>query len=104
MYFVVAMFTFAMYIFIIGFISILSSRVNIFEDPFIVMIVLFWILMLSVLEWLLNKLVYFFDIWGCKKFSEKKMREVASIKEADADQVTGQSLKQASSPNIFTFK
>ena len=73
MYFVVAMFTFAMYIFIIGFHTILSSKVNIFKDPYVVLIVFFWILVLSVLERLLHKLVYYFDIWGCQKYAEKNM-------------------------------
>lgn len=69
MYFIVALFTFSMYMFIIGFITIISSQNNLFEDPIIPLIVMFWLLMLSFLQWTLNKLIYFFDIWGCKTFA-----------------------------------
>lgn len=103
MYFVVAVFTFAMYVFIIGFNTILSSDFNIFEDPFFILIIIFWILLLSLLQHLLNKLIYFFDIWGCQQFSEHPGGMSEQPKDMDVDELTGLSL-MPSSPHIFTYK
>lgn len=47
MFFVVSLYTFLIYLFMIGFTTIISARVNIFRDPFVVLIIIFWVLMLK---------------------------------------------------------
>ena len=43
---------------------------NIFKDPFVVFVVHFWLMVIGGLEKVLKKIVYFFDIWDYKTFSE----------------------------------
>ncbi len=47
MFFVVSLYTFLIYLFMIGFTTIISAQVNIFRDPFVVLIIIFWVLMLK---------------------------------------------------------
>ena len=70
MFFVVSLFCFSMYLFVIGFTTIIASHSNIFKDPFIIFIVAFWLLNLHLFKWILMKIVYFLDIWGYKTLSQ----------------------------------
>lgn len=63
MFFVVSLFTFLVYLFIIGFTTIIASQFNIFKDPYLIFIAVFWLGLLTLFEKGLNKLMYFFDIW-----------------------------------------
>lgn len=69
MFFVVSLYTCLIYLFIIGFTAIISSQHNIFKDPFLVPIIIFWLLLLQLFEKMLKKIVQFFDIWDFASFA-----------------------------------
>ena len=69
MFFVVSLYSLLMYLFIIGFTTIISSGYNVFKDPYLALICVFWLLLIIALEKLLKKMVYCFDIWDYKTFS-----------------------------------
>ena len=68
MFFVVSLYSLLMYLFIIGFTTIISSGYNILKDPFLALIAIFWLLVVKLLQKILQKLVYCFDIWDYKSF------------------------------------
>ena len=70
MFFVVSLYTFLIYLFIIGFTTIISSTFNIFSDPLLIPILIFWLLLLRAFEWLLKKIIHFFDIWDFASFAQ----------------------------------
>lgn len=69
MYFVVSLFTLLIYLFIIGFTTVIAAGHNIFTDPYLILIVLFWVLLLTLLEKAVKKIVHFFDIWDYATFA-----------------------------------
>jgi len=70
MYFIVSLYTFLMYLFIIGFTTLIAAGYNIFVDPFLVLIIVFWVAVLTLLEKVVKKIVYWFDIWDYASFAE----------------------------------
>lgn len=69
MFFAVSLYTFLIYLFIIGFTTIISAQFNVFTDPLLVPILIFWLLLLRAFEWMLKKIVHFFDIWDYASFA-----------------------------------
>ena len=70
MFFIVSLYSLLMYLFIIGFTTIISSGYNVLKDPFLALIAVFWLLVVQLSEKMLKKLVYCFDIWDFKRFCE----------------------------------
>lgn len=69
MYFVVSLYALLIYLFIIGFTTLVAAGSNILHDPYLLLIVLFWLILLALLEKALKKIVYFFDIWDYASFA-----------------------------------
>ena len=109
MYFVVSLYTLLIYLFIIGFTTIIAAGFNIFTDPFLIPIIIFWVLLLTLLEKGVKKIVHFFDIWDYASFAAGGNRITEVVKEGPSgeDESTQNQLvmgSAAASEIRFTFK
>jgi hypothetical protein len=85
MFFIVSLYTFLIYMFIIGFSTIIAAQYNILGDYFLPLITLFWVALLNLLRHLLRSIVHFFDIWDYASFASggNRITEEQEVPSAD---------------------
>lgn len=52
-----------------------QASYNMFKDPYAVIIVLFWAVVILILKWVIKKIFLFFDIWGYSSLSADRAEE-----------------------------
>lgn len=75
MFFVVTLYTCAMYQFINGIVTIVSSNYNLFKDPYTLLILLFWLATMKLSLPLLKKLISLLNIWGTASLPSSSTQE-----------------------------
>jgi len=60
-----------MYLFMMGFTTIVAAGFNIFKDPFSIVLTIFWIVIVELCTWVIKKIAYLFDIWGYASLSSE---------------------------------
>jgi hypothetical protein len=63
-----------MYLFMLGFSTIVAADYNTFKDPFSVVLIVFWVGVVELCTWIVKKIAYLLDFWGYASL-DGKLRE-----------------------------